>query len=159
MPLRVAIIGAGNVVRTKHCEAYAALRERIVPYALFDPSEDASPVDGGAAGYSGGAPLCLAGGAGGACATRWTWRWSPHRKSTTPTASTSRRRWGGRSSARSRWRCHWTITDAMLAVARRHGVRLGVVHNFYYMRTTGDCRALILAGEIGEVKTGALRSV
>jgi len=37
--LKVALIGAGGVVKVKHVDAYAALAKRLCPWVICDPSD------------------------------------------------------------------------------------------------------------------------
>ena len=150
-PLRAIVIGAGSVVQEKHREAYEAWGQRIVPWVICDPSTE----NRGRAGKLFGVP-----------SERQvrTMEEAARFKEDIDVAVVATPVKYHKPCVCFACEMGWDVLcekplaldvgelDAMLEKARTANVRFGVIHNFYYMHVTGECRMLVDQGVLGEVK-------
>lgn len=148
---KTAVIGSGNVAQTKHSEAYGELADRIAPVAVCDPSAESRNAFGDMYGIPNERRVAT------------LEELEPFRDDIELAVIATPVKFHRPSvefAASQGWHilCEKPLAlsvdeaEAMVKAAEAAEVRFGIVHNIYYMNTTGCCRAAIERGDIGEVR-------
>ena len=151
MSIKIAMIGAGNVVGLKHSEAYEKLAGRVEVFAIADPSAAARDKLGEKFGVP---PARRVARLEELAAFRDEVRLAVV---ATPLQFHSE---GVLFAASMGWdvlcekppAIRIEELDSMLDATESAGVRFGVMHNYHFMHIAGDCQSAVHRGEIGDVR-------
>lgn len=149
--LRVALIGVGGVVMSKHLEAYEKLKGYILPSVICDPSEDNRNMAAQRFGISN--ERCVA-------SLDELAQFKDEIDFVVIATPVNVHLACVQRAAELGWNvlCEKPLAmnlaevDLMIRATTDANILFGVIHNLYFMNITGDCLASIRSGQLGEIR-------